>query len=77
MLIWNDFSEGEEDGLGHLEQEKWQHGKPSIMKAHLALHCKGPVPDEIRRKWLIVVAKRGERVNNDKDDEISIGKKSK
>ena len=47
------------------------------MEAHLALHCKGPVPDNIRRRWLIEVAKRGEKVNNDKDDEIPIRKKTK
>ncbi|CAG8857217.1 35528_t:CDS:1, partial [Gigaspora margarita] len=76
MPIWDDFSEGEDDGHGHFgancrycDKGKWQRGKPFTMEAHLALHCKGPVPDDIRRKWLIEVAKRGERVNNDKDDE--------
>ncbi|CAG8836442.1 35714_t:CDS:2, partial [Gigaspora margarita] len=31
------------------------------MEAHLALYCKGPVPDDIRRRWLIEVVKRGEK----------------
>ncbi|CAG8854767.1 7787_t:CDS:1, partial [Gigaspora margarita] len=76
MPIWDDFSEGEDDGHGHFganchycDKRKWQHGKPFTMEEHLALYCKGPVPDDIRRKWLIEVTKRGERVNNDKDDE--------
>ncbi|CAG8511964.1 1675_t:CDS:2, partial [Racocetra fulgida] len=65
MPIWNDYDEGEEDGHGHFEA-----------KAHLALHYKGSVPDNIRRKWLIEVAKRGKKVN-DKDKEIYSGKKAK
>ncbi|CAG8805193.1 2360_t:CDS:2, partial [Cetraspora pellucida] len=43
---------------------------------HLALYCKGSVPDDIKRKWLIEVAKRGEKVNN-KDKEIYNRKKVK
>ncbi|CAG8818124.1 43821_t:CDS:2, partial [Gigaspora margarita] len=60
MLIWNDFIEGEDDRHRHFraicafcDKEKWQRGKPSTMEAHLALHCKGLVPDDIRRRWLI------------------------
>ncbi|CAG8835504.1 31996_t:CDS:2, partial [Gigaspora margarita] len=56
MPIWNDYDEGEEDGYGHFEASchycdkgKWQCEKPSTMKAHLVLYCKGPVPDNIRR----------------------------
>ncbi|CAG8839180.1 18661_t:CDS:2, partial [Gigaspora margarita] len=36
---------------------KWQYRKPT-MEVHLALHCKGLVLDDIRRRWLIEVAKR-------------------
>ncbi|CAG8475591.1 28658_t:CDS:2 [Gigaspora margarita] len=35
-----------------------------------------PVPDDIRRKWLVEVAKRGKKAN-DKDEEILIIKKAK
>ncbi|CAG8796164.1 1478_t:CDS:1, partial [Racocetra fulgida] len=84
MPIWDDYSEGEEDGHGHYganchycDKGRWQRGKPSVMEAHLALHCKGPVPEDIRKKWLIEVAKRGEKANNDKDDDVPIGKKVK
>ncbi|RIB16628.1 hypothetical protein C2G38_2316042 [Gigaspora rosea] len=38
------------------------------MEAHLALHCKGPVPENIRRKWLIEVAKRGEKILEEQPD---------
>ncbi|CAG8855434.1 3711_t:CDS:1, partial [Gigaspora margarita] len=65
MPIWNDYNEGKDDGHGHFgascrycDKEKWQRGKPSTMEAHLVLYCNGPVPDNIRRKWLIEVAKR-------------------
>ncbi|CAG8746186.1 18063_t:CDS:2 [Gigaspora margarita] len=65
MPIWDDYNEGEDDRHGHFEatchycdKGKWQHEKPSIMEAHLALHCKGLVSDDIRKKWLIEVAKR-------------------
>ena len=47
------------------------------MEAHLALHCKGLVPDDIRRRQLIEVAKRGEKANDDRDNEFSIKKKPK
>ncbi|CAG8827415.1 1666_t:CDS:2, partial [Gigaspora margarita] len=43
------------------EKGKWQCGKPSIIEAHLVLHYKGQVLDDIRKKWLIEVAKRGEK----------------
>ncbi|CAG8669309.1 16661_t:CDS:1, partial [Gigaspora margarita] len=56
ILIWDDFIEGEDDEHRHFgaicafcNKEKWQRRKPSIMEAHLVLHCKGPVPDNIRR----------------------------
>ncbi|CAG8695103.1 22172_t:CDS:2, partial [Cetraspora pellucida] len=41
--------EGENDGHGHFganchyyDKKKWQCGKPSVIKAHLALYCKEP-----------------------------------
>ncbi|CAG8628433.1 19092_t:CDS:2, partial [Racocetra fulgida] len=37
-------------------------------KAHLALHYKGEVPENIRRHWLIEVARRSEKVKNDDSD---------
>ncbi|CAG8540235.1 9679_t:CDS:2 [Gigaspora margarita] len=65
MPIWDDYIEDKDDGHGHFEASccycnkgKWQHEKPSTMEAHLALHCKGLVLDDIRRRWLIEVAKR-------------------
>ncbi|CAG8572932.1 19053_t:CDS:2, partial [Cetraspora pellucida] len=36
-----------------------------------------PVPDNIKKKWLIKVAKRGKKVNNDKDNKSPIKKKPK
>ncbi|CAG8813227.1 40466_t:CDS:10, partial [Gigaspora margarita] len=58
MPIWNDFIEGEDDRHRHFGAicAYWTREK-----AHLALHCKGLVPDNIRRRWLIEVAKRGEK----------------
>ncbi|CAG8549752.1 1049_t:CDS:1, partial [Cetraspora pellucida] len=57
MPIWNDYSKDEDDGHRHFEancyycdKRKWQHSKPSIMEAYLALYCKGLVPDNIRNK---------------------------
>ncbi|CAG8760919.1 21539_t:CDS:1, partial [Gigaspora margarita] len=38
-----------------------QREKLSIMEVHLALYCKELVPDNIRKKWLIEIAKRGEK----------------
>ncbi|CAG8821456.1 33127_t:CDS:1, partial [Gigaspora margarita] len=74
----------EDDGHGHFgatcrycDKGKWQRGKPSIMKAHLALHCKEQVLDDIRKKWLIEIAKRDEKVNDEKDAESPIRKKNK
>ncbi|CAG8798046.1 201_t:CDS:1, partial [Gigaspora margarita] len=74
----------EDDGHGHFgatcrycDKSKWQRGKPSIMEVHLALHCKGQVPDDIRKKWLIEVAKRDEKVNDEKMLNILLEKKAK
>ncbi|CAG8827815.1 16233_t:CDS:2 [Gigaspora margarita] len=61
----------------YCDRGKWQRGKPFTIEAHLALHCKGPVPDDIRRRWLIEVAKRGKKANDDRDDEFPIKKKPK
>ncbi|CAG8821578.1 40161_t:CDS:2, partial [Gigaspora margarita] len=63
MPIWDDYIEGEDDGHGHLEQ---QCEKPSTMEAHLALYCKGPALDGIRRRWLIKVAKRDKKILEEK-----------
>ncbi|CAG8848263.1 42214_t:CDS:2 [Gigaspora margarita] len=64
--------------------EKGKGGRPKMPiwdnyneEAYLALHCKGQVPDDIRKKWLIEVAKRGEKVNDEKDAESPIRKKNK
>ncbi|CAG8806022.1 31680_t:CDS:2, partial [Gigaspora margarita] len=46
MPIWDDYDESEEDGHGHFGA------------THLALHCKEPALDDIRRRWLVEVAKR-------------------
>ncbi|CAG8807919.1 24542_t:CDS:2 [Gigaspora margarita] len=58
MPIWNNFIEGENDRHRHFRaicafcnKEKWQHGKPSTIEAHLVLHCKEPVPDDIRKRY--------------------------
>ncbi|CAG8810586.1 17172_t:CDS:1, partial [Racocetra fulgida] len=48
------------DGKGHYNanckyciKERWKRGRPSVMESHLALHCKGDVPDKIRQHWLV------------------------
>ncbi|CAG8614068.1 3105_t:CDS:2 [Scutellospora calospora] len=53
--VWNDFKIGESDSKGYYSANckycnkgKWQHGRPAIMESHLALHCKGEVPENIR-----------------------------
>ncbi|CAG8799086.1 2905_t:CDS:1 [Cetraspora pellucida] len=83
MPICNDFSEGKDDKHKHFrancyyyDRGKWQCEKPFTIEAHLVLHCKRLVPDDIRRKCLIKVVKKGEKVN-DKDDETSARKKIK
>jgi len=86
--IWNNFNQGNSDKNGHYSaichycNQKWQRGKPAAMEAHLALRCKGNIPDDIKKHWLIEVAKRGEKssTNNDDDDDLptsSTTKKSK
>ncbi|CAG8478799.1 8904_t:CDS:2 [Racocetra fulgida] len=47
-----------------------------VIEAHLALYCKEPISDNIK-KWLIEVAKRGKKVNNNKDNDVLIEKKVK
>ncbi|CAG8830008.1 39680_t:CDS:2, partial [Gigaspora margarita] len=73
MPIWDDFNEGEDDEHRHFEAICRYSDRE---KAHLALHCKGPVLDDIRRRWLIEVAKRGEKVNDDRDNKFPIKKKN-
>ncbi|CAG8804142.1 29901_t:CDS:2, partial [Gigaspora margarita] len=67
MPIWNNYIEGEDDGHGHFEATM---RKTSTMEA-LALHCKGPVPDDIRKRWLIEVAKRDALSGSLLDGEIA------
>ncbi|CAG8707693.1 23741_t:CDS:2, partial [Cetraspora pellucida] len=82
--IWDEFDIGESDGKGHYEAKcrycikgKWQHGRPSVMESHLALHCKGETPDQIRRYWLIHVAKRNDKVKDtDNSDNESMSPSS-
>lgn len=76
--IWEDFNELSSDGKGHYGvkcqycKKSWKRGKPTTMEAHLALHCKGKVPESIKMKWLIEIAKRGERAAlQDKDEDTS------
>ncbi|CAG8812006.1 16465_t:CDS:2, partial [Racocetra fulgida] len=38
--------------------------RPSVMESHLALHCKGDVPDKIRQHWLVQVAKRNDNIKD-------------
>ncbi|CAG8574012.1 13587_t:CDS:1 [Cetraspora pellucida] len=84
MPIWNNYDKRGDNRHRHFgaschycNRRKWQYIKLSTIEAHLALHCKGPVPDDIRRKWLIKVVKRGEKANDDRDDEFFIKKNLK
>lgn len=51
-----------------------ENGNVESLLSFSALYCKGLVPDDVRKKWLIEVAKRGEKVDN---DESPIKKKQK
>ncbi|CAG8792749.1 7481_t:CDS:1, partial [Racocetra fulgida] len=85
----DEFKHGKPYSKGHYgaicqycTQGRWQCRKPAIMESYLALHCKGdirPVPDNVRQKWLIYVAKRNEKTkdNDDSDNESLLSKRSK
>ncbi|CAG8722487.1 9993_t:CDS:2, partial [Racocetra fulgida] len=77
--IWDDFDLGESDGKGHYgakyrycTQGRWRCGKLSNMEAHLALYCKGEVPEEIRHNWLVQVARRNDKTDIETSDNESI-----
>ncbi|CAG8825847.1 15883_t:CDS:2 [Gigaspora margarita] len=61
ILIWDNYIEVEDDWHRHFGA---------------TLYCQRPVLDDIRRRWLIEVVKRDKKVNNNKDNEISIRKKN-
>ncbi|CAG8561139.1 12917_t:CDS:2, partial [Racocetra fulgida] len=75
--VWDDFITGKSDGKGHYGAKccyctkgNWKRGRPAKMEAHLALHCKGEVPENIRQRWLVEVAKRNDKAtNNDSDND--------
>ncbi|CAG8607477.1 5709_t:CDS:2 [Acaulospora morrowiae] len=85
--VWEDFDIGISDSKGHYKanckfctKAKWQRGRPAIMMAHLALHCKGNIPDNIRHKWLVTLAKKTEKninINDDYNDDVTFKKAKK
>ncbi|CAG8815843.1 14331_t:CDS:1, partial [Racocetra fulgida] len=50
--------------------------KISLMESYLALHCKGGVPDEIRRHWLVEVAKRNDKNTDYSNNESALSASS-
>ncbi|CAG8849588.1 6958_t:CDS:1, partial [Racocetra persica] len=51
---------------------KWKCGRPATMESHLALHCKGDIPDNLRHHYLIKVAKQNNKINDDSDNESTL-----
>ncbi|CAG8686066.1 6498_t:CDS:2, partial [Racocetra fulgida] len=77
--IWNEFNYGESDGKGHYGAQyrycikgRWKRSKPSVMESHLALYCKGNIPDKIRQHWLVQVAKRNDKDTDHSDNKTKI-----
>ncbi len=65
--VWEHFTKGDLKSRGHYEatcnwcKTKWSRGAPFNMEAHLASHC-SQCPDDIRRKYMELIANRKELV---------------
>ncbi|CAG8832727.1 19841_t:CDS:2, partial [Racocetra persica] len=78
VLVNKDFDTGKSDGKGHYGaqcqycvQGKWKCGRSATMESHLALHCKGDIPDNLKCHYLIKLCSYCKPISSEKVNEIN------